>query len=185
MSSHFFDSDVKIAGAKPSETVKQNLQKGAKQEELLSPELCSKAAELGKIIATEYCNAGEQFLDATGDSADAELLLQRQLLLSFTVTVGFERFCSQAVAGYAQKSFLDELSKISHTLYQNSTDTGAFSFYYLAYRHYNEVERRMGQTFAMLCSHDGDPIYQELGEALYCWFSSLIEEKCKALGLAQ
>lgn len=185
LSSQFFDRDVKIVGANPSETVKQNMQTGAKQEEILPPELQQKAVQLGKTIATEYCNAGEQFLDATGDSADAELLLQRQLLLSFTVTVGFERFCSQAVAGYAQKSFLDELNKISHTLYQNSTDTGAFSFYYLAYRHYNEVERRMGQTFAMLCSHDGDPIYQELGEALYCWFSSLIEENCKALGLSQ
>lgn len=184
MSSNFLDRDVKIVGEKPSQTVKQNLQSPSKQEEVLPPELQQKAEQLGKTVAVEYCNAGEQFLDATGESADAELLLQRQLLLSFTVTVSFERFCSQAVAGYAQKSFLDELCKISRTLYQNSTDTGAFSFYYLAYRHYNEIERRIGQTFAMLCSHDGDPIYQELGEALYCWFSSLIEEKCKELQLA-
>ena len=62
MSSQFFDSDVKIVGTNPSETVKQNLQAGAKQEEILPPELQQKAVQLGKIIATEYCNAGEQFL---------------------------------------------------------------------------------------------------------------------------
>ncbi len=184
MNSQFFDRDIKIVGEHPSQTVKENLQKSNNAQEPIPQELQQKAIALGKTVAQEYCNAGEQFLDATGQNADAELLLQRQLLLSFTVTVSFERYCSQAVAGYAQKSFLDELNKISHTLYLNSTDTGAFSFYYLAYRHYNEVERRMGQTFAMLCSHDGDPIYQELGEALYCWFSSLIEQKCKELELA-
>jgi hypothetical protein len=33
----------------------------------------------------------------------------------------------------------------------------------------------------MLCSHDGDPIYQELGEALYCWFYSVVERTVKEL----
>ena len=54
-----------------------------------------------------------------------------------------------------------------------------FSFYYLAFRRGNDVERRIGQTFAMLCSHDGDPIYQELGEALYCWFLSEVKASAK------
>lgn len=179
---NLIDNDVKIVGEKPSETVKKNAAKEESAMQQISQELYNKAVELGKYVAVKYSNAGEQFLDATGDSPDAILLLQRQLLLSFTVTVSFEQFCcSDAVAGVAQKAFLDELSKISRTLYQNSTDTGAFSFYYLAYRRGTEVDRRMGQTFAMLCSHDGDPIYQELGEALYCWFSSVIEEKCKEL----
>ena len=46
-----------------------------------------------------------------------------------------------------------------------------------------DIERRMGQTFAMLCSHDGDPIYQELGEALYCWFSSVVKTEAEKLKL--
>ena len=185
MTADNFDKDIKIVGGKPSETVRLNLQKGGEETAVVSPENYQKAQLLGQNIAKEYCNAGEQFLDATGDGGDAELLLQRQLLLSFTVTVGFESFCKeQSVAGIAQKAFLDELGKISGKLYANSADTGAFSFYYLAYRRGTEVDRRMGQTFAMLCSHDGDPIYQELGEALYCWFSSLIEQQCKELGLA-
>lgn len=179
-----FDNDIKIVGGKPSETVRKNMHK--KQEDnVLSPQHIVMADALGRAVAKEYCNAGKQFLDATGDSEDTALLRQRQLLLSFTVTVGFEKYLGgSAMAGYAQKSFLDELNRISGTLFQNSSDTGAFSFYYLAYRRGAEVERRIGQTFAMLCSHDGDPIYQELGEALFCWFLSVIEEKCKQLTIA-
>lgn len=99
------------------------------------------------------------------------------MLLSFTATVGFERYIeNDTLVGIAQKSFLDTLKKQSNELYKSSSDTGAFSFYYLAYRRGSETERRIGQTFAMLCSHDGDPIFQELGEALYCWFSSVVRK---------
>jgi len=47
------------------------------------------------------------------------------------------------------------------------------------------VERRIGQTFAMLCSHDGDPIYQELGEALYCWFLSVVRDAAEEYNIIQ
>ena len=66
-------------------------------------------------------------------------------------------------------------------MWQTATDNGALSFYYLSFRRGGEVERRVGQTFAMLCSHDGDPVYQELGEALYCWFTSVVKRKIEEL----
>jgi len=103
------------------------------------------------------------------------LTVQRRLLLSFATTVGFEQYCpNDTVCGIAQKSFLDTLKKNNSELYDTSSDTGAFSFYYLAFRRGGDVDRRIGQTFAMLCAHDGDPVYQELGEALYCWFLSVV-----------
>ena len=114
--------------------------------------------------------AGEEF-------RDFDMILQRRLLLSFTATAGFEQYISDdTLVGIAQKSFLDTLNKHNTELYKTSSDTGAFSFYYLAFRRGSEVERRIGQTFAMLCLHDGDPIFQELGEALYCWFSSVVRK---------
>ena len=112
------------------------------------------------------------------------MIIQRRLLLSFTATVGFEQFCrDDALCGIAQKSFIDTVKKTDPELYRSAGDTGAFSFYYLAYRRGSEIDRRIGQTFAMLCSHDGDPIYQELGEALYCWFLSAVRKSAKELGL--
>ena len=108
------------------------------------------------------------------------MFIHRRTLLSFTATVGFEQLSdNDAISGIAQKSFIDTVRTTDAKLYDTLSDTGAYSFYYLAFRRGNEVDRRMGQTFAMLCSHDGDPIYQELGEALYCWFLSVVKQAAK------
>lgn len=166
-----FDSDMKIVGSKPSLDVKLN-RNNSSIDAKVDKVKASKAKLIGKAVA-------EQFIDAVNsegeeDSKDFELQLQRRLLLSFTATVGFEKYLEDSLAGVAQKSFLDSLKAKSEELYLTSSDTGAFSFYYLAYRRGLDIERRIGQTFAMLCSHDGDPIFQELGEALYCWFLSVV-----------
>jgi len=105
------------------------------------------------------------------------MTVQRRFLLSFTATAGFEQFSpDDAFCGFAQKGFLDTIKREEPSLYDTAQDTGAYSFYYLAFRRGGDTVRRIGQTFAMLCSHDGDPIYQELGEALYCWFLSTVKD---------
>lgn len=177
-----FDEDIKIAGNKPSEEIKQRRMQNSAEEIITEKEMLS-AKKLGVIIAERYCADNDEFSIAN-DEFDSQMALQRRLLLSFTASVSFERYCkSEVVAGVAQKSFIDEIKRVSGLLYDSSSDTGAFSFYYLAVRRGGEIERRVGQTFAMLCSHDGDPVYQELGEALYCWFSSTIEKTVIELSL--
>ncbi|MBO7217311.1 MAG: hypothetical protein J6V50_01275 [Clostridia bacterium] len=170
-----YDEDIKIAGNKPSESIRKNLV-AASGETVVSAEETEKAVAFGKKIAEEFCKATAVYTDAV-EEIDENMVVQRHFLLSFTVTVSFEIYLkSDAVAGIAQKSFLSEIKANEPELYKYTSDTGAFSFYYLAHRRGGEIERRMGQTFAMLCAHDGDPIYQELGEVLYCWFSSRIKE---------
>ena len=169
-----FDEDIKIAGNKPSLSIKQNSASTNKESDIPT-EVVERAKLLGKCVAEEFCKASDAYPNAAPEP-DNNMLVQRLLLLSFTVTVGFDKHLKdETVAGIAQKNFLKAVKNTSSELYKYTSDTGAFSFYYLAYRRGSEVERRIGQTFAMLCSHDGDPIYQELGEVLYCWFSSLIE----------
>lgn len=177
-----YDEDIKIAGNRPSESVKKNLESNGNST-VLDNESIKRAKNFGKRIAGEFCNATIVHSDAI-EEADISMLVQRYLLLSFTATVGFETYlCSEAVAGIAQKSFLDTIRSTSPEIFKHTSDTGAFSFYYLAHRRGNDIERRVGQTFAMLCAHDGDPIYQELGEVLYCWFSSRIKELAVEYGL--
>ncbi len=168
------DDDIKIAGNKPSEDIKLNRQK--EQGEIsVNGELSKKAKEIGKKVAEIFIADVESQNDDTPENA--VLIAQRKILLSFTATIGFEQYINDdTLIGFAQKSFLDTIKAQSIELYKSSCDTGSFSFYYLAYRREREVERRMGQTFAMLCSHDGDPIFQELGEALFCWFSSCVRD---------
>ena len=63
------------------------------------------------------------------------MMAQRILLLSFTVTAVLESsLLNETVAGVAQKSFLDTVKKNYKDIYQYTSDTGAFTFYYLAYR---------------------------------------------------
>lgn len=170
-----FDNDIKIAGNKPSGEIKKNKIVETVQEDIVSHTDSLRAKKLGERVANKFCADNNDFSIAN-EEFDSQMALQRRILLSFTTSVALERFCkSEAIAGIAQKSFIDTVNKTSGVLDEASSDTGAFSFYYLAFRRGGDIERRIGQTFAMLCSHDGDPIYQELGEALYCWFSSTVE----------
>ena len=172
------DNDIKIAGDKPSEDVKRN--KAAAQVDTgLDKALVKKARAWGKAVALKFIEDANT-PDESDEATYYEMLVQRRMLLSFTATVGFEQLSpDDTVSGIAQKSFIDTVRAADSELYRTSGDTGAFSFYYLAFRRGNEIDRRIGQTFAMLCSHDGDPIYQELGEALYCWFLSEVKNAAK------
>ena len=177
MKTIFNDNDIKIAGNKPSEDIKKNRSSESADTDV-SKELVESAKKIGMNIAEIFIEDVESQSDNTPENAI--LIAQRKLLMSFTATVGFEQYISDdTLVGFAQKSFLDTLKKHSAEMYKSSRDSGAFSFYYLAYRRDNDIERRMGQTFAMLCSHDGDPIFQELGEALFCWFSSCVRKTVK------
>ena len=175
----FLDEDIKIVGDKPSVDVKKNLNNPTAQQKLPN-DMQKRAEQWGRAVALEFI--GDAAENPLSDEMGNDILIQRRLLISFTATVGFEEFAGDdIVCGVAQKSFLDTLKQQDVDLYKTSTDTGAFSFYYLVFRRGFDLERRMGQTFAMLCSHDGDPIYQELGEALYCWFLSVVKKSAQKL----
>ena len=178
----FEDNDIKIVGEKPSETVKKH--SAPKSEQSFKPTARKDEGKLlGQAVAEEFIKAGKTaFCDADGD--DSHMIMQRLLLLSFVVSVALEEHCGDdSLAGIAQKSFLDTVKRDAPELYDYSSDTGAFSFYYLAYRRGGDIVRRIGQTFAMLCSHDGDPVYQELGETIFCWFNSTVQKKVEQFNL--
>ena len=171
------DADIKIAGDKPSRDVKRN--RAIEAANGVDRAAARSAAEWGKEVALRFI-ADAKETEASDTMPNIEMIIQRRLLLSFTATAGFEQLShDDSLAGIAQKSFLDTLKAEDDALFRTSGDTGAFSFYYLAFRRGGDIERRIGQTFAMHCSHDGDPIYQEHGEALYCWFLSVVKQIAK------
>lgn len=183
------DLDMKIVGDGPFSEPAETSQADADAAEFAREKesgLLDKAKELGRRMVEEFRRADGQFAFGSDGETDSLLAIQRQILLAFVVTVGVERFCiSRLTAQTARQSFYNCLKEQSPALYEEVGGGGAFSFYYLAYRRGGEVERRMGQTFAMLCARDGDPVYQELGEALYCWFLSVVEQKARELGVGK
>ena len=175
------DEDIKIVGDKPSLDVKNNLTKVGSAVPF-NDSVNENARQWGRFVAAEFVK--ESGADSLEDNVDFNMIIQKRLLLSFTATIGFEKYClNDSLCGIAQKSFIDEIKKENKEIYKTSQDTGAFSFYYLAFRRGGETERRVGQTFAMLCSHDGDPVYQELGEALFCWFLSVVKKYAEQLNI--
>ena len=173
------DEDIKIAGDKPSKDIKKNL---SVQNTVPNADAAKAAKEWGKLVAQKFIEDAKA--NSNSECFDYEMIIQRRLLLSFTATIGFEQYCNDdALSGLAQKSFIDAVKVYNNDLYLTLSDTGAFSFYYLAFRRGGDIERRMGQTFAMLCSHDGDPVYQELGEVLYCWFLSIVKKSAIAANI--
>lgn len=170
----FNDNDIKIASDKPSLDIKRNDEVSNSQDPIKNGSY-ERAKEWGATVAQELMK--DALENPISEKCDFEMTIQRRLLLSFTATIGFEQYSfDDSFCGVAQKSFLDTLKVQNSDLFDTAQDTGAFSFYYLAFRRGGDVVRRIGQTFAMLCSHDGDPIYQELGEALYCWFLSVVKD---------
>lgn len=183
------DHDMKIAGERPSDEISKNKELYGDitdyEREKANGNI-GRAKGLGTVLASEFISVCQKD-ELTISENDSEILVtQKVLLLSFTVMAGLEQFCpNMALANTARTAFFDQLYILNRELFDRSSDTGAFSFYYLSFRRGTEVDRRVGQTFAMLCSHDGDPIYQELGEALYCWFLSVIQKKVDAAGFVE
>lgn len=180
-----FDEDIKIASPDAIKAFsKTRKEKNSPLTEEYDRETAKgntvKARELGTELAHDLVDNINRFAMENEDEGNTEMATQRGILMVFAATVALEKeIASSVVAQTAKNGFNTELEKLDPTLYKAVGDSGAFSFYYLAYRRGTEVDRRIGQTFAMLCSHDGDPIFHELGEAIYCWFLSKSVKKIK------
>lgn len=177
-----FDEDIKIAHFNDNNAKRR--EKAHSVSEEYSRETAKgntiKAKILGAELAREIADNLNTFAMENEDTGNSEISIQRGVLMTFAVTVILENEIESTVVSQAAKnSFNSELEKALPSLFKAVSNSGAFSFYYLAYRRGTDIDRRIGQTFAMLCSHDGDPIYQELGEAIYCWFVSVASKKLK------
>lgn len=182
------DRDIKIAGTQPSNIDRNKIETSYATEEFNREKQkgnIEKAKQLGAVIAKRLSAADQSILSDIIGEDKSQYISQCHQLVAFTVSVSLGRLCSSLVVSKtAYNSFSETLKNIAPEMHHNSKDMGAWSFYFLAYRRADDVERRIGQTFAMLCSHDGDPVFQEIGEALYCRVMSLVEDLVKEINFA-
>ncbi len=175
------EDDVKIFDGK--EIRQQELSEAqSAQAEPISQDQLDAARVIGSSLAEMTKQAERGFELAIDD----DLLLQRRLLLCFAVSTGLEENAATLqVARTALNSFYDTLKRADPGFYDDIGNSGGLSFYYLAKRQRGDIERRIGQTFAMLCGKDGDPVCQELGEALYFRYLNMVRVELEAKGLAK
>lgn len=166
------DSDIKIAGKEPAPDDNSDAINEANELNALKKSGdVAKANELGSILS-------RKFLDADGvssfgeDSEESEAVkTQRRLLLAFTaVHVVKESLSNDIIRDIVIKSFYDSLKNAMPDFYEELMKSGSFSFYTLCVRRGGEVEKYIGETFAMLCSKEKDNVYKDFGTALYLRF---------------
>lgn len=143
-----------------------------------------KAYQLGAILAAEVENNDGEFifgLDAN-DESSYNIILQRRLLLAFTVDFGISLYCENFfVAKTTSTCFFNTIKENSPHIYDVIRENGAFSYYYLCLRDSENVEKSIGQQFAKLINKKDDQVYEKLGMALYFYFLDFIKEKVKSL----
>ncbi len=173
-----FDEDIKIFD---SSAIK------AQTNSQLTPKIESRdALDSARAIGFNLAESSNQAEKGFELDINDSLLLQRRLLLCFAVSTSLEEYASSVqIARTALNTFYDTLKRSDPEFYDDIGSQGAMTFYYHAKRQNGDTVRRIGQTFAMLCGNDGDPVSQELGEALYCRYVNMVREHLEQFKLAK
>ncbi len=161
------DSDMKIAGAQPSE--KPDSDEAKRTALILEREKqngnMERAYHLGKQLVTAAAE-----MEKSLPLEDAALIAQRWLLLTFVVETKLKELLPHPLtAEIAHTVFYNTLTTDAPAFFEELRNNGSLSFYYLCVRDGgDQLEKRVGETFASLCGHQGETEYIEMGKALYC-----------------
>jgi hypothetical protein len=176
------DSDIKIAGMEPktdddneAKTEAIELQRQRENGNI------AKAAEVSKVLCRKFIAADGVSPFGNDSEETPEVKTERRLLLAFTVVTTTEKIVSSTILrDIIVNKFYDDLKTAIPDFYEEFKKSGSFSFYTLCIRRGSETEKLIGETFAMLCSKEGDPVYSEFGSALYLGFIDIIKETVKS-----
>lgn len=132
-----------------------------------------KAERLGTSVADIVLAENfDDFSDSIGSLSDGEIY-HIKLLFTFCAELSF-RNCLDIIS-LSDIALGAMYRKLDAEFYENTTD--AFTFYYLALRRANSVERRIGKRFAMLCGKENDTRTENLGTELYGKFLEYLSDK--------
>lgn len=180
------DSDIKIAGDRTENKPVDTLSDAKELERQRKCGNLEKAHTLGEALSEKIiCEDGESTFGQ--DSAeDEKIRMQRRLLLAFAACNAVEtNIKSRVLQGVVLNVFYDSLKNSLPGFYDDISESGSFSFYTLCIRRGGNVERCIGDTFAMLTGREGDQIMEELGEALFMRFLDVANKTIKSFKLIQ
>ena len=117
---------------------------------------------------------------------DPEILYQIRVLATFTAESGMHALIpNQLLATTAINAFYEKLMTRSPEFYNNISDGGAFTFYYLELRKGGDTGANIGGAFAMLCDMDANERIRALGTQIYETFSEYVRRKIGAAGFVR
>jgi len=173
--------DIKIASDTPSRDLKKQSGGGDVFTQALKEQASGslrQARRFGCEMADRMLRAGARM---TFGEQDPVLSLQYKVLFAFCVAAGLELYSgSSFVFRAALNAFYDCLREKHRELYEELDSTGAFSFYYLAFRKSGDNPDEIGAVFSMLCGADGDKALCEKGKSLYVRFMRYVVGQMRA-----
>ncbi|MCR4615169.1 MAG: hypothetical protein K5756_03375 [Clostridiales bacterium] len=137
---------------------------------------------------------GERMSALNPDSADIRelagykalplsVLYQMRILMIFTAMTTIDiSLPVNILSSAATTEMTNCLLETSKNFYDNISDGGAFTFYYLILRKGVDVPRNIGIQFASLCGKDNDEYYIGLGESIYNKIYNDINKMINELG---
>lgn len=181
----FDDSDMKIVDDRPGRKIGSSADDAPVEEQLANGNIaCARTAGacIAGLIETEATRLDSgAFAIPNCDDKD---VLSRKLLMIFALVVAIEqKIEDKFLMRTALNSFYDTLKKENPEIYDAMSSSGAFTFYYLAYRRANDT-RSVGSTFSMLCGNDGEEPYINVGCAVFEHYFKLGSDTIAAVKFA-
>ena len=142
----------------------------------------ARARNLGALLAERVLPPGEA--PAVGETSpdgtptDSETPLpgraaerQGRFLKAFAVEAALDAYLPNTVlADTAKNVFYEALTAAAPGFTEELQESGAFSFYYLCVRGGVGAERKIGESYAMLCGRAEDAGFAKIGEKRYLTF---------------
>lgn len=150
-----------------------------------------KARKLGKRLATITPSPGGDKLSI--DFAQVlkpkffapAVLYQIKVLMIFAAEASLQlHLPGNLLATTATNAIYDYLRKHETDFYRNISDGAAFTFYYLAIKKGGDIDRGIGETFAMLCSAEDNESFIEAGMTVFGMSMDKILEEINAVEFA-
>ena len=182
------DSDIKIAGDRPAADLSNQEDTSANDDYFIEKENgnIERAKLLGfnlaRILSKDI--ADECMSNIEPDSEDARTKTQVLLLFAFAIDRGLNTHVpNSTLINTAHTSFFNTLQEISPDVYDQISDTGAYSLYMLCARRVGAgVCRSVGESFAKLCGKEEDSALSSTGEMIFSIFLNMVKVEVAKTG---
>lgn len=154
------DSDIKIAEFKDKNDIIADQAIADHKQQIQNGNL-DRAKQFGMLMA-EKVYAYESSLPNNA------FAVNEQILYVFAATVAFDFYTpSRLTAVSALSSFYESLNSISTEFYHMISNSADFSFYYLCLRNRPNLEKSVGEAFAMICGQTDNIELAQKGSQLF------------------
>ena len=167
------DSDIKIFGKEPKAGETDELQLIRLMEAQRANGNIDKASKLGDYLSDIFLNEDELLrrLSEEVGALDypAAVIHQIKILMFFAAEYCINReLPNMILKSTAINALYGNIKYGDAAFYEEFSDGGEYSFYYLAMRkETRNVLQEIGRTFSMLCGKEDDPAFVELGRRLF------------------